>query len=549
MGGLLLKLRTWWETADKTTKTVTMVGLGLFATLLVVVFYLSSSPDLKLLYGGLDETERGRVVQKLQELKIPYKVDANGDILAPSSQLAEVRAKLAMSGIPSSGGGGNGRMDQISPTTPSAVMDQQLLVAKEEELEKTIAFMSPVMEAKVHIAPGNDSPFADSKAEPSASVVVKLAPGVTGAGEVAESIVRIVSTSVPGLDQKNVSVSSADGQILWDGKEESDGGAGIATKKRAAELQESQRLKRDIETMIARTVGPGKAIVSVNVQMNFNREDVETVSEKADKPVPMSETKEAYGPDAANQLASGSSSTAGQPTTPPTGTGATGAKSYAMTTQESAVPITHEKKQTSVAPGTTTACRVSIMLDESVADQKSKVEAYASNLISADKDPENFKVSVSTAKFDTAVLDAAKKELAGAKSGQMMQQIISLIPVVALIVVGFLVIKSIGKAASGNANVLIAAHSGGGYTPIGGARAAVQQPQTGTAIQSSAAPASLQNEPEQSFRPQVQEADRPQPIVIQEKYDENLEAILHMADRKPEKIALLIKSWILEETK
>lgn len=491
---------------------------------------------MKLLYAGLDETERGRIVQKLQEMKIPYRVEDNGDVLAPGHQIAEVRAKLAMAGVPNSGSAGNLRMNEIGMSTPGPVMDQQMRVAMEEELEKTIGFMSPVAAAKVHIAPGDDSPFADAKVEPSASVVVQLKPGTASSGEVAEAIVRTMSTSIPGLDPKNISVSSADGQLLWDGKEESDGGTGIASKKRGAEIEEASRLKREIESMITRTIGASKAIVSVNVEMNYDKQEVETLAETPSKPVVVGETREVYGPDAANAAASGSSSTAAQPAAPGALAGA-GGKGYVMSSSESAVGTTREKKATNVAPGKTISCRVSIMLDESAAAQQTMVEQFCANLIGADKDPENFKVAVSTAKFDTTMADTAKKELAAAKSGQMMQQIISLIPVLALVVVGFLVTKAIGKAAINNSNVLVSTR--------GGAIAALGT----TAASPSTYPTAGGDSQPQKPRLSPQEDNRPIPKAIPEKYDENLEAILHMAEQKPEKIALLVKSWILEETR
>ncbi|MFN8139852.1 MAG: flagellar basal-body MS-ring/collar protein FliF [Fimbriimonadales bacterium] len=546
MGGVLLKIRTWWETADKTTRTVTLVGVGLLGALLTLVFYFSSSPDLKLLYGGLEETERGRVVQKLQELKIPYKVETNGDVLAPGHQLAEIRAKLAMSGIPSSTSMGNSRLDSLGMGTAGPVMDRQMLLAMQEELERTISFMSPVAAAKVHIAPGNDSPFADTKVEPSASVVVQLKPGVGSDGAVAEAIVRMISTSVPGLNAQNVSVSSSDGVLLYDGKEDEGAGMGLANKRRTAEIQESSRLKREIETMITRTIGPGKAIVSVNVEMNFDRSDVKKVEDTPSKPVVVGKTSEAYGADAANLAAGGTGATGA--TTPPA---AGGGKNYVMTSEESAVGSTHQTTETSVAPGKTTTCRVSIMLDESVAAQQKNIESYASNLIGADKDPENFKVSVSAVKFDSAAAEAAKKEVAAAKSSQMMQQIISLIPVIALVVVGFLVMKALGKAASNNSNVLVSAGKAGALASGSAAVMTTSSGITGTVVAPGTPlrPGQSETVGPNGERIIIEESGDRTIVAIPDKFDNNFESIQYMAEHKPEKVALLIKSWLLEETR
>ncbi len=127
MGGMLLRLRAWWETADRTTKTVTIVGGGLFAALLVIVFYTSSTPNMEVLFPRLEAAEQGRIIQKLQELKVPYQQESDGSILVPAHQVMETRAKLAVDGIPTSGALGNVRLDSMGFTDPAALQDEKLL--------------------------------------------------------------------------------------------------------------------------------------------------------------------------------------------------------------------------------------------------------------------------------------------------------------------------------------------------------------------------------------------------------------------------------------
>lgn len=44
MGGLLLRLRTWWETADRTQKVVTLFGSAFLVMLLAGSFYFATRP-------------------------------------------------------------------------------------------------------------------------------------------------------------------------------------------------------------------------------------------------------------------------------------------------------------------------------------------------------------------------------------------------------------------------------------------------------------------------------------------------------------------------
>ncbi len=550
MGGALLKIRTWWETADKTTRTVTLVGTGLLTALLAIVFYASSSPDFKQLFPPMDVAEQGKVIQKLQELKVPYKQEQDGSILVPSHQIAETRAKLAMSGLPSSTALGNTRLGSVSFTTPAALQDQEIRVALEEELQKTLVSMEPILGAKVHIAPGEDSPFATANRETSASVVVQMRGGLVAERDVADAVVRTLVGGVQGLRPENVSVSDTRGLVIWDGSSDGAGaGSALASKKRDAELQEAARIRTEVETMIAKSVGPGKAIVSAQVELNFDREDVSTVTETPSKnPVSSEKITETYnnaGGAAPGGIASSAAPAAAGVGGAPTGPG------YQSTQEVANFPTERMSSVKSVAPGKRLGARVSIMLDESVAASKGQIEQFVTNYLGADTDPERFKVAVQTVPFDTTFATEAQQQIAAQKSSQLMQQIISLIPVVALLIVGFLVIRSIGKAAISNRTMVLTAGSfGAGSTAaIGGrvgggapAAEAIALPQNTDTMESLGGAARARAEMiKQSLQPEVED--------IPEKFDASLVQILRMSDSKPEAVAMLIKSWLLEETR
>jgi flagellar M-ring protein FliF len=548
MGGALLKIRTWWETADKTTRTVTIVGTGLLAALLIVVFYASSSPDFKQLFPPMDVAEQGKVIQKLQELKIPYKQEQDGSILVPSSQIAESRAKLAMAGLPSSTALGNMRLGNMGFTTPAALQDQEIRVALEEEIQKTLVSMEPIVGAKVHIAPGDESPFANSSKEPSASVVVQFAGGLVGEREVAEAIVKVVVGGVQGLRAENVSVSDSRGLVIWDGSSDGMGAnSAIASRKRDAELQEASRIRSEIESMIAKSVGPGKAIVSATVELNFDREDVSTVSETpTSKPISSERVTETYNNEGG--AIPGGIASSGAPAAAGTATGPSG-PGYQSSQEVNNFGVEKVNSVRSVAPGKRLAARVSIMLDESVASARSQVEQFVANYLGADADPDNFKVTVQTVAFDKTHVEEAQKLMAAQKSGQMMQQIISLIPVIALVIVGFLVVRSIGKAAVNNRTMVLTAGAlaPGGASSLAGRAQSIPSdapalPQQTDTMDSLGGAARARAEMiKQSLQPEVED--------IPEKFDASLIQILRMSDQKPEAVAMLIKSWLLEETR
>ncbi|MCL6623386.1 MAG: flagellar M-ring protein FliF [Fimbriimonadales bacterium] len=544
MGNALLKLRLWWETADRATKTVTLVGGTLLAALLAVVYYFSTTPDMRQLFPPLDPAEQGRVIQKLQELKVPYRQDPDGSLFVPGNKVAEIRARLAQQGLPASGALGNLRLDHASFTDSASLQDQKFRVALEEELQKSLMMMAPIANAKVHIAPGDDSPFISSKREPSASVVLQIRPGSSAREEVGQAVVATLVGAVAGLKPQNIFVSDNNGQVLWDGSSQTDGGIGPGLKKRQAEVEEAARLERRIESALLQILGPNKAIVSAEVEINFDREDVITETEIPSKqPIAREVVSEGYGPGVSTLSGEGAPGTVTTPTSSNT------ERAYANRAERANYATTRERSEKTKATGTVTARRVSILLDKTVEDRAREVETFVANLIGANTNPERFQVAVSVIPFDQTLSEQAQKELAAARSAQMKQQIFSLLPIIALIIVGFLVVKALAKAASQNTNITITTKA---FAPS--TAASLAPPQGGSPHVPAPLPASAQTSEEElsdTARKRVEAIKRAMWKDVEdipEKFDRELAQILKMADTRPEAVALLIKSWLLEET-
>src|SRR5919206_259337 len=75
-----------------------------------------------------------------------------------------------------------------------------------------------------------------------------------------------------GLALNNVSITDSTGQLLWP---TSAGGATdgqmAATSKQAAEARYAQGVESNLNAMLAQTLGPGKAQVQVNADLNMDQ--------------------------------------------------------------------------------------------------------------------------------------------------------------------------------------------------------------------------------------------------------------------------------------
>src|SRR5688572_12422907 len=138
MAGILLKLRTWWEVADRTQRAVTLFGGGFLLLLLIGTFYFASRPKMEMAFGGLTPAEQGSIVEEVQKMGIPVEFDLAGNVLVPSSKVSEVKMKLANAGkLPSAAHWGYTDLEKMTIMTTPRVERERLKSIMEGELAKT----------------------------------------------------------------------------------------------------------------------------------------------------------------------------------------------------------------------------------------------------------------------------------------------------------------------------------------------------------------------------------------------------------------------------
>jgi flagellar M-ring protein FliF len=240
--------------------------------LVVGLFLWSSSPDYRVLFSNLSEKDAGAVTAALQQMNVPYQTEAGGTLLVPSNQVYDLRFKLAAQGLPKGGAVGFELMD--SAKLGMTQFQEQVAYQRglEGELARTIQSLSPVESARVHLAIPKPSVFIRDKQEPSASVLVNLHPGrVLDPGQV-QSIVHLVSSSVPELSPKHITVVDQAGNLMT---AKNDAGtiqgldAGQLEYVRQMETYYSQR----IEAIVSPIVGQGNVKAEVRADLDFSQSE------------------------------------------------------------------------------------------------------------------------------------------------------------------------------------------------------------------------------------------------------------------------------------
>lgn len=192
-----------------------MVGLAAVVAMISGLWMWSQTPDYRVLYGNLSDRDGGAVIASLQQLNIPYKMaDGGGAILVPSTQVYDARLKLAAQGLPRGGTVGFELMENQKLGTSQFQEQVNYQRALEGELARSIQTLSSVQGARVHLAIPKPSVFTRDQQQPTASVLVSLYPGRVLEASQVSGIVHMVSSSIPALTVKNVTIVDQSGNLL-----------------------------------------------------------------------------------------------------------------------------------------------------------------------------------------------------------------------------------------------------------------------------------------------------------------------------------------------
>jgi flagellar M-ring protein FliF len=243
------------------------VGFALIAFFTFIVTRLAT-PGMTLLYSGLDPADSGQIVQRMDAQGVPYELRGDGSqIYVPQDQVAKLRLSLATEGIPAGGSIGYEIFDRADALgTTNFVQQINQIRALEGELARTIRSLHQVRSARVHLVMPKRELFSRDRAEPTASVVLAL-QGSLDKGQVS-AIQHLVSSAVPGMKSKNVSVIDNNGELLARGADE--GALDTANSEDMRRSYEA-RLSQAIEELLSQTLGAGKVRAEVTADLDFNQ--------------------------------------------------------------------------------------------------------------------------------------------------------------------------------------------------------------------------------------------------------------------------------------
>ena len=140
-----------------------------------------STPTYRLLLSDADPATMAQVVTRLKDAGVPYQIDeGGGGIRVPASRVDELRLEVLSQGLPESGRPGWEILDRAGFGVTDFIEKVNYRRALEGEIARTIASMSEVASARVHIAIGKDTLFGPPR--PTTASVIAQAEGRPAAG-------------------------------------------------------------------------------------------------------------------------------------------------------------------------------------------------------------------------------------------------------------------------------------------------------------------------------------------------------------------------------
>jgi flagellar M-ring protein FliF len=356
--------------ANMTPKGRLMIGGSAVAIVLLAFFMMriAGQASYTTVMAGIDPKQTGKVTAALDAKGIKYEVQNNGTALAvDKSQLAQARIALAEKGLPNSAQPG---FELFNNQKLGASDFQQQVTyqrALEGQLASTIGQIDGVGGATVQLVLPQDQLFDDKQSSSKASVLLSgdgssLEPGAV------RGIAQLAAGSVKGLELNNVSITDSSGQLLWPN---SDAGASdgqmAATQKQAAEARYSQSMEANLNALLVQTLGPGKAQVQVNADLNADQTTLKKLT-YGKKGVVISSKKDDETLKGGGGTAGGGGAAGTASNTVPSYAGAAGGSgsNYKHKSEEVVNGVDKQVSETQVAPGSVNKLNVGVLIDASV---------------------------------------------------------------------------------------------------------------------------------------------------------------------------------------
>ena len=281
---LVEQITTLFTSLNKKQKTI--IALSTMAVIGFVVFlvlYTNSKKDndgYTVLFNKLSASDSALVIKQLETDNIPYKIVNENVIKVPKEEVYKERIVIASQGIPKNSKVGFELFDTQNFGETDFAQNIKYLRALEGELSRTIEALTPIEDAKVHIALPKETVFVQKETLPTASVVLRTLPSMKLSAKQVTGIKNLISASVTKLMPANVKIIDQNGEPLDDTSSD-----GFGEEDISAQVQYKKKFEKALEEKINKILSPvvgGREHLVAKVTADFNFEQKSTIDEYYD---------------------------------------------------------------------------------------------------------------------------------------------------------------------------------------------------------------------------------------------------------------------------
>lgn len=254
-----------WKGLDATKKMIFVVTIGMVVAGIAISLTWATRPHYVPLFAKLSEKDAALVDAKLKEWNIDHKFDA-GQIVVPMKLRDEVKVRLAGEDITPQDVLGFKAFAEAKFGGTDFDRRIQFRTALEEEIKRMLKTIKGIEDVDVNIAWPEKTIYVEEQLPVTASLTLTLAPGSDLEEKQVRAIVNLVSHSIEGLKADNVFITDNYGQPLT----RPDGDDREEEQKMAHQLLIRNKIARQFENKVIVNLGSILAFDRVRVMSDVS---------------------------------------------------------------------------------------------------------------------------------------------------------------------------------------------------------------------------------------------------------------------------------------
>lgn len=288
----LAQLTVIWKRLQPTQRaTIVLFAVLAFAALGTLIFYMNQV-EYVVAWRDLNPEDAKAIAAKLKELNKQYHVSSDWttiEVAGATADIDNLKMEIATSGLQGSGRIGYEIFDKNQFGMTDFTEQVNYKRALEGELGRTIASVTEISDARVLLVLPKQSLFEEKQEEAKASVFVRLKRGRELPKSSIAGIVNLVAGAVQGLPTRNVSIVDSEGRVL---SRLSSGEGARSELETSMQAQIEKEMITKVASMLEPVVGKGKVHANASVEVNFNSsEETEETFNPTPPPVITSQQK------------------------------------------------------------------------------------------------------------------------------------------------------------------------------------------------------------------------------------------------------------------